>query len=480
MNARTGRPWLTKVGGLLFGLCLASPALATGIPDVLDDPLWTRPPVLATGAVAYGEDMPIPCPPPVDLSQPLTLRNAVDLALCRNPQIKMAWAAIKMQAAAVGEARAAYLPTLTGSFSRLKTRNHFPNSNESDNTVVGQRTYAAVNWRLLDFGGRAANREATDRMLQAALASHDAVLQRALSSVVGTYFDALAARGAATARGDAARLAQETLNATQRREARGASGRNDTLQAAAALAKARLAEQRAKSDEAKTLALLVAGAGMPIGTRPLLAEQNEMPHTDAIRDLAAWLAAAEADHPALRAARAQVEAARVKVIAARSEGLPTLDWSANYYRNGYPNQALQTGTSETTTLGVTLTIPFFEGFARTYKIRGAEAQVEQSEAQRQDTEHQVLTEIVKAYADALGARENLSTSEALLEAANAALESAQRRYAKGAADILELLSMQSLLADAQQERVRCLAEWRAARLRLMANAGMLSRADVDR
>lgn len=337
----------------------------------------------------------------------------------------------------------------------------------------GQNVYLGFNWRLLDFGGREANREAANQLLQAALMSHDAELQKTLAAVIGAYFDVLTAQGAAQARADASRLAQDTLAATQRREAKGAAAQSDTLQAAAGQAKARLAEQRALGEARKALAVLVGALGIRVNTQLRLLPDSELAQSDAIRELAEWLAEAETKHPALRAARARVDAARAKVTAVRSEGLPTFDWTSNYYQNGYPNQGLQATKSNVTTLGVTLTIPFFEGFARTYKIRGAEAQVEQSEAQQQDVEQQILIEVVKAHSDAVSAQENLSASDALLAAAEAALASSQRRYAKGATDILELLTAQTTLADALQERVRCRSEWRSARLRLMANTGTL-------
>jgi outer membrane protein len=53
------------------------------------------------------------------------------------------------------------------------------------------------------------------------------------------------------------------------------------------------------------------------------------------------------------------------------------------------------------------------------------------------------------------------------------LQSARTILDRG--DILEFLSTQSALSDAQQERIRSLAEWRSARLRLLAAAGMLGR-----
>ncbi|HEV7814903.1 MAG TPA: TolC family protein, partial [Janthinobacterium sp.] len=53
-----------------------------------------------------------------------------------------------------------------------------------------------------------------------------------------------------------------------------------------------------------------------------------------------------------------------------------------------------------------------------------------------------------------------------------------RKYAKGASDILDILNAQNALADARQERVTCVAEWRSARLRLLANTGQLGKTSL--
>lgn len=113
-------------------------------------------------------------------------------------------------------------------------------------------------------------------------------------------------------------------------------------------------------------------------------------------------------------------------------------------------------------------------------MRGAQAQVEQSQANLKDTTHQVLMNVVKTYADAKAALGNMDASDLLLRSAQNALMSVQRKFDRGAADIVEMLSAQSALADAQAQRIRCLAERRSARLRLLASAGVLGRSALDR
>ena len=452
------------------------------------DPLRTRPDVLERGVTLPGDQFPVQCPSGKDLSQPLAIIDAVDLALCNNPQVKAAWAAIKMQAAAVGTARAAYLPTISATASRLRTDTSYPGSEIPSSSDIGNTVYGSLSWRLFDFGTRAANRQSANSLLIAALADHEASLQTTLVSTIQAYFDVQSARAALQAKEQGLVIANDTLESAKRREAKGVVAHSDTLQATTALAKAILDRNRALGNYQKSLSILLYAMGLPAQSRIVLADEPEnddlgdhLGNSIAIQteNLDAWLHDAQTAHPAILSARAKWQAARSDISSARADGLPTIDFSANNYQNGYPGQGLQTLSSHINTIGVTLTIPLFDGFSHTYKVRSAQAQAEQRKEQLADIEHNVLMEVVKAYADAQSSLQNLQASLNLLEAAQEALASSQRKYDKGAADILEILNTQGALADAKQERVRCLAEWRSARLRLMANTGMLGMSSIQ-
>jgi outer membrane protein len=197
------------------------------------------------------------------------------------------------------------------------------------------------------------------------------------------------------------------------------------------------------------------------------------------KDLNSWLEEAQKNHPAIVAAKAQVEAARNQVKVAVSAGLPTVNFSANLYQNTRPGEAVSQTPLRETTVGVGVNIPIFDGFANTYKIKGAQAQVEQKKADLAETENRVALEIIKAYADTTSALRNLGASAHLLAAAQEALSVSRKRYDMGAADITELLNTQSSLSEARHERIRCLAEWHTARLRLLASAGQMGRSAAD-
>ncbi len=443
----------------------------------IDDPLGVYPLELRSGPTLPGDQAPLDCTAHYDPAQPLGLDRAADLALCTNPQVRSTWEAIKIQAGALGEAKAAYLPTLTSSLTLQRERNQYPDFPLQDATTNGHSAYLAFGWRLFDFGERASNRTAAQLLLSSAVASHDAELQKILDAVIAAYFDAMTARSIFLARTKAGELLRGTLAATLRREGKGASSHNDTLQAQVALAKAALAERRALGEYNKSVSVLVYNLGLPVDTRLSLPELG-VPTASVIGELSQWIAQAEASHPALIAARKQWEAATEKITAVRSAGLPALNLSANYYQNGYPNQGIQNTSNRQTTIGLTISVPVFEGFARTYKIQEAKSQATAAEAQYIDTEHQILMALVKAHADAVSALANIDSSNELLEASKAAEQSSQRRYANGAANIIELLTAESNLADAEQQRVQSLAEWNAARLRLMTSAGTLGFARI--
>ena len=278
---------------------------------------------------------------------PLTLEQAVDWALCRNPQVRSAWAAIKVQAAALGEAKAADLPTFNMGIGAVQDETRYPGSPVGSNAQNGDTFNASLTWRLWDMGTRAANQQSARQLLDAALFSHDAVLQKLLSNVVTAYFDTQTAQAAWGARQQTEDLAQKTLDISKRRQNQGVGSPSDTLQAATALAKARLERSRAKGAYDKARSILVNATGLNYGTSIAVQEAPDASSATAPQRLAInlkaelgeWLERAM-KHPTLQAARSQLAAAQDKIQAARFDGAPTLDFSTNYYQNGRPNQGL--------------------------------------------------------------------------------------------------------------------------------------------
>jgi outer membrane protein len=406
----------------------------------------------------------------------LSLARAVDLALCSNADIQSAAATVRVRAAQLGEAHAEYWPTLTGTATQLRETTQYPGTSIPPSTDSALTLYGALNWRVLDFGGRNADSRAARELLQVALGSQDATAQKVLGTVVEAYFDAITAKALLSSKAEDETLARDTVSSAERRLRRGDAAQSDILQAKTALARATLDSNRARGSYEKSLAVLGYSVGLPTGIVFTVPDDIVASTAEADKSLVAWLNDARHSHPAIVAARADVEAAKAQVVSARSAGRPTVDFQANYYANGFPQQGLATTRQRNSTVGIAITVPLFDGFLTRYKVREAQASVSLKEATLIDTERVTLTEIVKSYYDATAAAGNLQVSKDLLDSASSSLASSRRRYESGAADILELLNAQGALADARQERVRSLADWRSARLRLLATSGVLTNA----
>ena len=430
---------------------------AVALPETADEAAWP--------ASCSFSDIP---------NHELSLVRAVDMALCSNADIRSASASVRVRVAQLGEARAEYLPTLSASATELHEITSYPGSHTSATTDTAIALYGVFNWRLFDFGGRHADSKAAAKLLEVALGTRDATVQKVLGSVVEDYFDAVTAKALVSSDSESETLAAQTLASAERRLAQGTAAQSDSLQARTAVARARLATNRARSSYQTALALLAQAVGLPTGTPYFVPDDVVTPTAEDDRGLDAWLDDARSKHPAIVAARADVEAAQAQVTSARSSGMPTIDLQANYYANGFPQEGLSATRQRDTTVGIAITIPLFDGFLNRYKVHEAEATVGLKEAALIDTERTTLTEIVKAYSDATTAVANVRDSQTLVEVAQASQESSKRRYESGAADIIELLTAQRALSDARQEQVRSLADWRSARLRLLATSGLLS------
>ena len=467
-------PWRLLPG--IFTLVSAYPmANAQLLPGSLD-PFSAMPAVVSAGVILPGDSAVFSCQALPGTDQALNLSDILDLALCNNPQVKMALAGIRQRASVVGEARAANWPTLAATVSRLKNSTAFQDSPDSSTSKTGKTTSLNLTWRLLDFGGRKANQDAASHMLLAAIAGHEAALQKMFALVVRAYFEALTAKSMVDLKLETVRLAAATLSSARQRESKGVAAASDVFQAQTALLKEQLSEQRANSDYRKALAALVNAMGATAGTPLVLSERVDDEGSAAtIRPAADWLNYAQIMHPAIASAQAQLAEIEKRVVVARSDGLPSLDMTGTYYKNGSPSQGLAASQSVVTNIGVVLNVPIFDGFSRTYKLRGVQAQVEQLEAQLQEAVYQVQTQVSQSHADAEAARRNLAPSADLLRVARQFVATSTRRYDKGAADIQELLNAQSALTQASQERLRCLIDWRSARLQLLANSGLLGR-----
>ncbi len=439
---------------LLFGLALATTAHA-GDDGLLADPFGT-----AAGIP------PVPCTRPAG-NEVLGLAEVIDQALCNNPQTREAWAAARAQAGLVGVARAAYLPGLNASLGSNRVRTHVEDKDPTRATV--NNAGLAFSWLLYDFGVREATLESAKQTLSAAIATQDSTAQAVFLAALQAFYQVHALQAALDAAELSEKSARESHAAAEARYRAGSATPADRLQAQTALSQATLTRIKVDGELKNARGALAAAMGLD-AHRPLKLATlaTTTPPASFEQDIESLITEARLRRPDLAAAEAQAQAARATVDATRAAHLPTISLTANpTWQN---NAGLDTQTSA---IGVSINIPLFSGFGQSYKVRTAEAQAEQKTAQRDRLRLQVALDVWKAYQSLLTATQSLRSTADLLASAEQSERVALGRYRAGVGSILDLLSAQSALASARQQRVQSSYDWNVSRATLAQSVGAL-------
>ncbi|MFZ2301473.1 MAG: TolC family protein [Gallionella sp.] len=413
----------------------------------------------------------------------LNLADVVNLALCNNPQTREAWANARVQAAQVGVSRASYLPSasLTASGERSWV--------DSASAVNQHSISLSLSYLLYDFGARDANLENARQLLNAAVATQDSTVQAVFLSAVQAFYQAQAALAALDAANESERAAKESFAAAEARYTAGSATPADKLQAQTAYSQATLNRITADGNLKNTKGTLANILGLDANRNvPLAATEklqaslplsptkkegdSDRAESEALkifeRDVAELIEEARQRRPDLSAAAAQVKAAEANADAVRAADKPSISLSAS------TNQSTTSGdTSRGSSVGITLSVPIFSGYAPTYRIRAAEAQLETRSAQLDKLRLQIALDVWTAYQNLATATQSLRSTADLLNSAEQSERVALGRYKAGVGNMLDVLNAQSALASARQQRIQSTFNWNISRATLAQAMGSL-------
>lgn len=464
---------------LLTSWLLACPFTASSGQDgMLDDPFATNRKVSSSPGKKHWalED---PCRLNKDIDHAWTLVDVVDQALCSNPQTRQVWANARFQAAQVGIAKSAYLPTVTlntsvsrsmnsaGSNLQLTTISSTGGSSQPINRFT---PVVSLNYLLYNFGGREAQLESAQRTLEASNWTHDAMLQTVMFVAIQAYYQVFATQAAAEAALVSEKAGNEALNAAQKRYEVGAAALADALQAKTAFAQARLNRQKTEGDARVAIGSLANALGLEADYRlniaaPFLpkpdAEQESMVHR--------LIEEAKLMRPDLAAAEATVKAAEANVKAAEAGHWPSISVISNY---GYSHTNLPSDT-QSWTMGMQISVPLFTGFNTTYQIRSAEEQLEVKRADYDKLEQSVSLDVWRAYQLLNTAHDSFKSSEDLVASAVQSERVAMGRYKAGAGNIIDLLNAQASHANARLQLIQAQYTWLTQKAQLAQALGRL-------
>jgi outer membrane protein len=406
----------------------------------------------------------------------LSFPAAVNLALCRNPQTRAAWAAAHQQAAALGATESAWLPTVsaTGAASR-QFGEHVD--------IIGQPEAGAQNsadasvnltWTLYDFGARTGRIKSARALLDAAAATVSSVSQQLVRLVVQSYYGAVAADANLAAAKVTEAAAASSLNVARAVREGGAGTLADVLQAETAHNQAILNSLQASAAAMSARGTLAVTLGQTAEQTFILDPEpipTEVPALTArMSDL---MAEAARQRPDLAAARAQRDSAEADITVARAQGRPSITVGALHtfnYQQGVPNL-------DYNQLGINITVPLFTGFNVSYGVRQAQAALQSREANLDQVSLGVTLDVWNGYYMLDSANQQLTATAALMKTAEENEQVALGRYRAGVGSIVDVLTAQTAAATARTVRINAELGWKVARAQLALALGRLSSAE---
>ena len=412
---------------------------------------------------------------------PLTLADAVRLALEHYPALKERQARARAAEAGVGVARTAYLPRvdMVWQENRATTNNVFglllPQAivPPISGPVLGTRSYDSVwgsaagvlmTWEAIDFGVRKASVEVARAQTSLARAQTALTELDVASAAADAFLTVLAAEASVRAvRANVDRLqvfATSVRVLTENQLRPGAD--QSRAEAELAIARNQLSQAVQAADLARVaLADAIGAAGT--APQPVMGTLTSLPDVDAgpltVRT-----------HPAAQASEAAVETARARERALDRAYYPHVTLQSAFAGRGSGADAPGVGSFGSGAwlhvpnwaIGAQVTFPALDIFSIAARKK-VEAQNELAERARyEQTIQTVTTQEARARALLKAATDMARNTPVELAAAAAGERQARARYQTGLATVTEVAEAQRLLAQAEaDDAVARLAVWRA-------------------
>jgi outer membrane protein TolC len=421
---------------------------------------------LATGAATGATDA-LP-----RIEGPVTMDQAVTLALEHSRKIKAAAADQRAMSSMQKEATSGFFPQASANGYAVK-QNMTPNIYTSAGDTMArnyqwfgtnraQDVNVSVMWPLFS-GGRTyyGYKAARSRADAAALMREGTELDVAMQARLD-YIAVMREQENARVTGDLVRQTEERLRVSREEFEAGRVARFNVLRDEAELANALQFDTVARNQAALALVALKTTLGVDLDspitpTEPLQYIAEPVSVEDGVRT------ALEA-HPEVRAAAKRAEAAQSEVRSAYGRYLPEVsatwmyDWQ--WARNRGDEMAEQMNGYSA---GLVLTIPLFDGFMREHAIGTARAREEQANEQAVLARQQIAKAVHQAALTLQAAEKNVEASQKGLAQAEEQFRIVQERYASGRGIQVEVLDAQTALARARFNVVAALADHQTAR-----------------
>lgn len=418
---------------------------------------------------------------PPDLTQAEAQQQAVTLdeAIRRSERVQPAMvraaADVRTSAAQRRSALGAYLPRLSASssgsdfFSQGPARvdpvtGELTDGNSSSRSISTSLSASVDLFTGFRRGAEMRAARASEDAAEASLV--DARFEQALTTT-NQFLDALAASQLLRVREASVRRAEQQLKTAVAKLRAGSATKSDSLRSLVTLGNARLDQIATQTQLASAEANLARLIGEP--GRVAAADDSAFYQVLPAIDTQALRTEAESKSPRIQSAAANAAAARASSRASRSAYWPSLTLGANTGWNG--SRATDYDLFNQRQVSLSLRWNLFDGFDRELTIVQREADLDLAEASASDARLAVQAELTTRLAELDAARTRAEITQTSVAAATEDLRVQQERYRLGASTIVDLLTSQEALSQAEVDVVNARFDYLRAKAQLEALIG---------
>jgi outer membrane protein TolC len=422
-------------------------------------------------------------------SAPISLRQAVDIALEKNPLRKAALADTKVASAGVREARAGLFPNLT--FSETATRGNDPvyvfgsrlrqqrftsadfalNQLNTPLPFGNFSTRLGGSWNLFDSMANWRRVEQAKSAQEAARHQLDRADQETVFRTVDAYCSVLLAKKRLEVAEQAVKTAQSILDRSQSRFESGLSVESDLLNAQVRMSTRQQELIRAQNDFAFSLAQLDVAMG--------LAPENAYEPSETLSERQLPLSSvtdlekrAVENRPDLKRIQSEESVQKLSVAIAKSSFGPRVNAFASWQTDN--PTFLAGGGGNNWIGGIELQFDLFTGGAKHAELNRQTALQEKVAALKQAATDGVRLEVRRAYYDADAAHQQVAIACAAVAQAQGSLRISRNRYESGLLTITDLLSTEEATLRTQLDYWQAVSRFQTSYANLELASGTLS------
>jgi outer membrane protein len=405
----------------------------------------------------------------------VTLPDAIQLAERTQPSMVQAQAEVRTAGAQRRNAWGAFLPSLSAGSSasefysegaaRVDPVTGQLTSGDNTNRSVSTSLSASVDL-FTGFRRGAELQAAKAGQVQADASLVDTRFQQALATT-NVFFDALSAAQLVGVREASVRRADEQLKVSVSKLHAGSATRSDSLRSLVTLGSARLDLIQSQTDLATAEANLARQIG-EVG-RISAADDSSFHRLLTAIDTVGLRLEAESRSPRIQTAAATASVARANLRASRSAYWPSLTLGANTGWNASRNNDYAFLNQRQVSLQLSWTL--FNRFDRELAIAQREASYDVAQATAEDERRAVQAELTAGLAQLDAARSKIDITITSVTAATEDLRVQQERYRLGASTIVDVLTSQEALNQAEVDVVNARFDYLRAKAQLDALIG---------